>query len=321
MSATNTTATNKRKAPEDDVKKQQDDDASDEDSDGTIQDIVDVDFDFYNPEEVDYHALKRLLSQLFSSDAELIQVGDLADIVIEENHVGTTIKVDGQESDPYAILSVINLKEQKANAGVASLCQYLANKCPKKDEALHKAVTKIFSLNDPVGWIVSERFINMPVEVMPPMYNLLQQEMKNAVDNNEAYTFEWYMFIIKVYKEVTPTVDDEEQQQEDQGAAKQPAAKKKKGKKSKSSSAASTTLLTNETFYYQAEDEIIASYASHQYDFTFTNKDKEAASDSKRAFSDFGIAPSRKLVFVHQSKFANLVDEIEKTCSNITPMP
>ncbi|CAO3599327.1 unnamed protein product [Absidia cylindrospora] len=301
-------ATNKRKAPEDEVKKQQqhddNDDASDQDSNGTIQ--------------IDYHALKRLLSQLFSSNAELIQVGNVADIIIEENHIGTTIKVDGQESDPYAILSIINLKEHKANAGVSSLCQYLVNKCPKKDEALHKAVTKIFSLNDPVGWIVSEQFINMPVEVMPPMYNLLQQEMKNAVDNNEAYTFEWYMFIIKVYKEVTPTVDDDEQQQDDQAAVKQPAAKKKKGKKSKSSS---TTLLTNETFYYQAEDEIIASYATHQFDFTFTNKDKEAASDSKRAFSDFGIAPSRKLIFVHQSKFANLVDEIEKTCSNITPMP
>jgi protein BCP1 len=75
-----------------------------------------VDFDFYNPEEVDYHALKRLLGQLFASDAELIDVGDLVDIIIEENQVGTTIKVDGQESDPYAILSVINLQEQKVKA-------------------------------------------------------------------------------------------------------------------------------------------------------------------------------------------------------------
>lgn len=75
-----------------------------------------MDFDFYNPEEVDYHALKRLLGQLFASDAELIEVNDLVDIIIEENQVGTTIKVDGQESDPYAILSVINLQEQKVKA-------------------------------------------------------------------------------------------------------------------------------------------------------------------------------------------------------------
>ncbi|KAI8084507.1 p21-C-terminal region-binding protein-domain-containing protein [Halteromyces radiatus] len=304
---------NKRKAPEQDPKKQQD--SSDEDSDGTVQDIVDVDFDFYNPEEVDYHALKRLLSQLFSSDAELIQIGDLADIIIEENHVGTTIKVDGQESDPYAILSVINLKEQKENQGVSSLCQYLSNKCPKKDQTIHKTIMNIFSLEKPVGWIVSERFINMPVEVMPPMYNLLQQEMKNAVDNNEPYSFEWYMFIVKVYKEVSPSVDEEEDDDDETSIKnKQPPSKKKKGKKS------SGGTPMSETFYFQAEDEIIASYASHQFDFKFTNSEKEAASDSKRAFSEFGIAPSRKLLFVHHSKFANLVDEIEKTCSNITPV-
>ncbi|KAI8330652.1 p21-C-terminal region-binding protein-domain-containing protein [Chlamydoabsidia padenii] len=306
-----TTQNNKRKTPQEEPTKKQDD-SSDEDSDGTLQDIIDVDFDFYNPEEVDYHALKRLLGQLFSSDVELIQVGDLVDIIIEENQVGTTIKVDGQESDPYAILSVINLQEQKANKGVASLCHYLSNKCPKKDQALHKAIMKIFSLEKPVGWIVSERFINMPVDVMPPMYNLLLQETKKAVENNEPYDFEWYMFIVKVYKEVAPTVDNEEEEEEDD----EPPAKKKKGKKA---SRKPTSLLTDETIYYQAEDEIIASYATYQYDYKFTNSDKESVADAKHAFSDIGIAPSRKLLLVHHSKFAHLVDEIEKTCS--TPMP
>jgi protein BCP1 len=54
-----------------------------------------------------------LLTQLFSADAELLNLGDFADIMIEENQVGTTVKVDEQNSDPYAILSVINLNEQK----------------------------------------------------------------------------------------------------------------------------------------------------------------------------------------------------------------
>ncbi|CAO3634281.1 unnamed protein product [Cunninghamella blakesleeana] len=280
--------------------------SSDEDSDGSFQDIIDVDFDFYNPEEIDYQAFKRLLGQLFSSDTELIETGDIADILIEENHVGTTIKVDGQEFDPYAILSVINLKEQKANKGVKSLCDYLSKKCPKKDAGLHDAIMNILSLENNVGWVVSERFINMPVEVMPPMYNLLRKEMKNAADNGEPYTFEWFMFISKVYKEVSPTVDEDN---EDDTPAP-PPSKKKKGKKSNETQNA-------ETFYFQAEDEIIASYATHQFDFKFTNSEKESATDSKRAFSEFGIAASRKLLFIHHSKFNDLVDEIEKTCSNI----
>ena len=57
--------------------------------------------------------MKRLFGQLFSTDAELINLGDIVDILLEENHVGTTVKVDGQESDPYAILSIINLNQFK----------------------------------------------------------------------------------------------------------------------------------------------------------------------------------------------------------------
>ncbi|KAG0179968.1 Mss4p nuclear export [Apophysomyces sp. BC1021] len=286
---------NKRKAPEDEEPPRDNHDSSDEDSDGAPQDIIDVDFDFYNPEEVDFHALKRLLSQLFSSDAELIQINDIIDILIEENHVGTTVKVDGQESDPYAVLSVINLNEQK-------------------NEELHKVVNNILGLNaDAVGWVVSERFINMPVEIMPPMYTMLQQELAQAVEKAKPYAFEWYMFISKTYKEVVSTLDEEGAQEEEQ----QPKQKKAKKVVFLNDEGKGAALASSETFYFQSEDEIIAKYATHQFDFKFTNSDKEATADAKRAFSDFGIAPSRKLLLVHQSKFADLVSEIEKTCSSV----
>ncbi|KAI9246132.1 p21-C-terminal region-binding protein-domain-containing protein [Sporodiniella umbellata] len=264
--------------------------SDDEDSDDGLQEIIDVDFDFYNPDEIDFHALKKLLKQLFSSDAELINLGDLADILIEENHVGTTVKVDDQQSDPYGILSVINLQAQKSKQGVSQLCQYLLGKCPKKNEKLSLVVDSILN-REQVGWVVSERFVNMPVEIMPPMYAMLQEETKKAVEQSEPYKFEWYMFISKTYKEVNSTADEENEE----------TAQK---------------LANDETFYFQSEDEIIAKYAEHQFDFKFTNSDKEQAADSRRAFSDFGIEPARKLLFVHHSKFDSLVEEITKTCTS-----
>ncbi|KAI8362598.1 p21-C-terminal region-binding protein-domain-containing protein [Blakeslea trispora] len=292
----------KRKAPEDDEDKPlkrasstQNMASDEEDSDDGLQEIVDVDFDFYNPDDIDYHALKKLLGQLFSSDAELIQLGDMADIIIEENQVGTTVKVDDQKSDPYAILSIINMHQHKQKEGIKQLCSYLSNKCPKKNESL--AIKKILSLaseDQHLGWVVSERFINMPVEIMAPMYSMLQEELKKAVEEKEPYVFEWYMFISKTYKEVASTVDEEEEE---------PQQKKAK-------------TVDSETFYFQSEDEIIAKYAEHQFDFKFTNSDKEQAADSRRAFSDFGIAPSRKLFLVHKSRFDDLVNEIIKTCSS-----
>jgi len=109
------------------------------------------------------------------------------------------------------------------------------------------------------------------------------------------------MFISKTYKEVTSSIDED---------GEEPQLKKVKASSSSSAEAPS------ETFYFQSEDEIIAKYAEYQYDFKFTNKEKEQAADSRRAFSDFGIAPARKLLLVHKSKFNDMVNEITKTCSS-----
>lgn len=69
-----------------------------------------MDFEFFDPNpDVDYIALKRLASQLFQGDAEALQLQDLADLVLAQPEVGTTVKCDGKESDPYAFLTVLNL--------------------------------------------------------------------------------------------------------------------------------------------------------------------------------------------------------------------
>ena len=73
--------------------------------------------------------------------------------------------------------------------------------------------------------------------------------------------------------------------------------------------------MAMETIYFQPEDEVISKYATHHFDFKFTNSEKESTSDAKRAFSDVGIVPSRRLLLVPRSKFTDLVNEIDKTCS------
>lgn len=57
-------------------------------------------------------ALKRLLRQLLSSDAEEFDIHALAQLVLSQAvqmGIGSTVKVDGTESDPYAYLSVVDL--------------------------------------------------------------------------------------------------------------------------------------------------------------------------------------------------------------------
>jgi protein BCP1 len=75
---------------------------------------VDVEFEFFDPQPaVDFHGLKNLCRQLFDADAQLFNLSALVDLILSQPTLGSTIKVDGNESDPYAFLSVINLRQHQ----------------------------------------------------------------------------------------------------------------------------------------------------------------------------------------------------------------
>ena len=71
--------------------------------------MLDVEFNFFDPQSHDYHSIKLLLSQLLSHDASSLDLGGVTNLVLEQKLVGSTVKTDGAEGDPYAILTVLNL--------------------------------------------------------------------------------------------------------------------------------------------------------------------------------------------------------------------
>ncbi len=52
-----------------------------------------------------------------------------------------------------------------------------------------------------VGWLVSERLINMPVQVVPPMYNMLMNEIQWALD--EVWKFSLFVLLDSSQQERT----------------------------------------------------------------------------------------------------------------------
>lgn len=77
--------------------------------------MINADFDFFDPAEIDFHGLKSLIRQLLDADAELINTSELVDVIVAQPLVGSTVKVDGKESDPFAFMTVLNLQEHKVS--------------------------------------------------------------------------------------------------------------------------------------------------------------------------------------------------------------
>lgn len=76
--------------------------------------MLDVEFEWFDPQpEHDFHGLKTLLRQLFDVDAQSFDLSALTDLILAQPLLGSTVKVDGNETDPYGFLTVLNLHEHK----------------------------------------------------------------------------------------------------------------------------------------------------------------------------------------------------------------
>ena len=76
--------------------------------------MLNVDFEWFDPQpKHDFHGLKTLLRQLFDVDAQLFDLSALTNLILSQPLLGSTVKVDGNETDPYAFLTVLNLQEHR----------------------------------------------------------------------------------------------------------------------------------------------------------------------------------------------------------------
>lgn len=131
----------------------------------------------------------------------------------------------------------------------------------------------------------------MPHEIVPPLYNMLLEEIKSALEQKEPYEFTHYLILSKTYNEVASTLP----------SADEPPSKKKKGVKG---------AEELETFYFHPEDEVLHKHALAWGSFDYETPADEGASDSKRAFQELGVKPTAHLILIEGDKFAGAVETL-----------
>ncbi|KAL2263181.1 hypothetical protein VTK26DRAFT_7836 [Humicola hyalothermophila] len=263
------------------VEKRNEEDSSSDDED---MDIINVDFELFNYDpQIDFHGVKTLLRQLFDADAQLFDLSGLSDLIVEQNTIGSTCKVDDKANDAYAFLTVLNMQEHRAKKPIAQLIEYLSDRA-KTSDSLAGVVPDLLASGKHVGLVLSERLINMPAEVIPPMWSCLIDEIEAAVEDKEPYEFTHYLVVSRTYHEVESTLDQTERKQ----------------KKPRDEA---------ELQYFHPEDEEMRKHAlvSDAYPFT---KENESVADSKRAFQEMGIKARGFMMLIEASKFQGAVQAI-----------
>lgn len=258
--------------------------------------MINVDFEWFDPEpEIDFHGIKTLLRQLLDVDNKLFDLSALADLILSQPQLGSTIKCDGKESDPYAFLTVLNLHQHREVPAVKTLTDYLVSKSSSRQGGSLGKLGELLAQPDAqVGLILSERFINMPHQIVPPLYNMIREEIANAVKDGKPCKFTHYLILSKTYTEVESQLDAEDN----------PPSKKSKAGKS----------ATSEVFYFHPEDEAIHKHTFDFHTYDYTNQG-EGESDAKRTFQELGIKPRGHLMALDAIGFEGAVKSVTEYLS------
>lgn len=255
--------------------------------------MVDVDFEWFDVKpEIDFHGLKTLLRQLFDVDNQLFDLSELVELILSEPRWGSTVKVDGEESDPFAFLTVVNLQQHKDKQVIKDLIAYLLSKATSVPALAPLQELLGTSSKATVGLLLSERLINMPAEIAPPLYNFLVEELKEAAtENDPIHAFTHFLILSKTYTEVSSLLDAEDDR---------PSKKKKKAGQPDS----------KEVFYFHAEDEVLQRHAVGAGNFEYTRQGDEGASDSRRAFQEMGVRPEGHVILLEAGRLAEAAEAV-----------
>ncbi|KAJ2518619.1 Mss4p nuclear export [Coemansia sp. RSA 1939] len=300
-----------------------DDDSSSDDEGST----VDVDFEFFEPSEIDFHGLKSLLTSAFGDDAQDFDISGLADLVLEQSEVGSTVKTDGEASDPYGIFTVLSLNRNNDVPVVRQIKDYLLKKAEKTRAGAYGRLADILNTPDNhVGLLISERVVNVPPQVIAPMLRMLVDEMEGADSVDETYSFDYFLLLCPLYKE-TESVADEGGSDSDSDNA--PGAKRSKPplvsvrRHEKSSTRGSNNNNGNgaaepgsllETYVY-AEEEVIEEFAALKFDYKFTRSKR--AAESRNSFAESGgLSPFRRCLAIPKSKLSALIDRLNEVLAH-----
>ena len=165
--------------------------------------IENVEFNFSNILENDYHSLKSLLQPNFQF--ENINIGELANLLISQHEdVGTTIRADDQIFGLFSYIPLSsNLAKKNHSSFIEEFYNFIKLKSNKADEINKKKILDIIeNKNINLGLIISERIINLPEETIPPALGLATKEINECreveeKDYDKRFDFDYLIFIYK----------------------------------------------------------------------------------------------------------------------------
>lgn len=210
--------------------------------------MINIEFEGFSVTDDDFDGVRQLMVQLFTLGST-VNMSSLTNYLLGQNFIGTVLKQselqENETDEVYAFTTCVSLTRPH-NETADSLKQLLLSKC-KSSRASRESKNTFSELissntcmpeysncNSCIGYIINERFINVPSQACVPMFEKLFSEIGEATSKQHRarYDFTHYIIICKIVKNMGP-----------------------------------------DTIYLNPEEEFFAEKASMSFDFDVVNED------------------------------------------------
>lgn len=173
----------------------------------------------------------------------------------------------------FGLTSVINLTSRKDIECVQQIKSIILDRAEKlATDSTLKMLRDIFSNVDrPTGFLINERFINIPTQICVPMMENLCKEIKRASEKKMPYNFDYIVMIVKIQR-----------------------LESKKGK-------------PTEDFYSNPEEEFFVAQSLASFEYCVKSEIDGGLSGKWRE-EDEETVPFRKVIIIDGKKFPNIVE-------------
>ncbi|OWK08010.1 BCCIP [Cervus elaphus hippelaphus] len=282
---------------EDEVEEVDEDDSDEEEDeeDEVINEEVNIEFEAYSISDNHYDGIKKLLQQLFLKAP--VNTAELTDLLIQQNHIGSVIKQmdvsedsddDVDEDEIFGFISLLNLTERKGTPCAEQIKELILRLCEKNcEKSTAEQLDRLFSdAARPVGFLLSERFINVPPQIALPMHQQLQKELAEAHKTNKPCgKCHFYLLISKTFVE----------------------AGKSGSKKRRSSQNKEELMFANaeEEFFYEAI--LKFSYS--------VQEESDTCLGGRWSFDDVPMKPLRTVMLIPGDKMNEIMEKLKEHLS------
>lgn len=265
------------------------DDDDDIEGDGAALENINVDFQFCDPVEEDFHGLKVLLTNFL--DGRQWACSELVDAVLNVPQGSTVIKCgdvqedeeeEGQEKDKagssendqdsgnvIGVIAVLPIQKEN-DRFLNDIRQFVVENCKNAVglEKIEDALTATTSTApSPRSLLMSERFLNSPPQLAPPLLGGILEELEKLDADERPKMF---VFMTRAY--VDPSSQFSAQLQNDGKSSKGKKNRAKKAKKKQVQSSSTDDVNPKDLIFVTPEGEFCCQFASWSYAFDTPNR-------------------------------------------------